>query len=106
MNRGVKPLLQLRRQQFWYFQFRDLPSAVHSIVVSTRCSRVSGRLASVIHSMYSRRQLGLKLAQAAAAFLLRCKAAVRSAGSGRGGRGLALGRVAVPESCSATAFLI
>ncbi len=42
-------------QPFTYFQFRVLPSLSHSSVFAIRCCRVSSRLASVIHSMYSRR---------------------------------------------------
>jgi len=36
-----------------YFQFRGLPSAIHSIAVSRRFRRVSSVFASVIHSRYS-----------------------------------------------------
>ena len=39
---------------FWYFQFRDFPSAIHSIACFTRAARVSSRFASPIHSLYSR----------------------------------------------------
>ena len=42
------------RYQFMYFQFRVLPSAIHSIAVSSRRERVASVLASVIHSTYSR----------------------------------------------------
>lgn len=38
-----------------YFQFRGFPSASHASVCSTRRARVSSRLASAIHSTYSRR---------------------------------------------------
>ena len=47
-------------QQFSYFQFRLLPSAIHSTAWAMRLSRVSGRFASITHSTYSRRQLGGK----------------------------------------------
>jgi hypothetical protein len=53
-----------------------LPSAIHSIAVAMRLSRVSGRLASAIHSVYSRLQLWLKAAKTAAAFLFFLSAAV------------------------------
>src|SRR5882762_11557713 len=67
-------------QQFWYFQLRCLPSAIHSMAWVMRLSRVSGRLASAIHSMYSRLQLGLKAAKTLAACLLDLRAWVSSAG--------------------------
>lgn len=38
-------------QQRSYFQFRDLPSAIHSIAVASRRLRVSSVFASVSHSM-------------------------------------------------------
>ncbi len=41
-------------QQFWYFQFRCLPSAIHSTACATLLSLVSARFASTIHSVYSR----------------------------------------------------
>lgn len=54
---------------YWYFQFRDLPVAIHSMAVLRRLARVSSRLAPVIHWTYSRRQLGLNASYAASAFL-------------------------------------
>jgi hypothetical protein len=38
----------------WYFQLRDLPSAIHSTACFTRAAVVSSRFASAIHSLYSR----------------------------------------------------
>src|SRR5271170_1513126 len=67
-------------QQFWYFQLRCLPSAIHSMAVAIRLSRVSGRFASAIHSTYSRLQLGLKAAKAAEAFLSFFRAVANSVG--------------------------
>src|SRR5580658_9822566 len=52
-----------------------------------RLSRVSGRLASAIHSVYSRLQLGLKAAKAAEAFLLALRALVNSDGTSISGFG-------------------
>lgn len=52
-----------------YFQFLDLPSVSHVMVIANRFFRVSSRSASVIHSMYSRLWLGLKSAKFAGAFL-------------------------------------
>ena len=83
-------------QQFSYFQFRRLPLASHRIVVATRFCRVSGRFASVIHSMYSRRGLGLKSLNTFAAFAFFFNAAERSAGMGRGFLGF--GRAGAPDS--------
>lgn len=56
LHRQVRPATAARRED--YFQFRDLPSAIHRIAVSSRRVRVADVLASVIHSMYSRRWLG------------------------------------------------
>jgi hypothetical protein len=50
-----------------------------------RLSRVSGRFAPVIHSTYSRLQLGLKAAKPVAAFLFFCSAVENSAGISTGG---------------------
>src|SRR5205823_3051507 len=43
-----------------YFQFRLLPSAIQPTAASRRLWRVSSAFASVTHSTYSRRWLGLK----------------------------------------------
>lgn len=48
------------RQQDSYFQFRFLPCAIISTASAMRLARVSGRLAAITHSRYSRRQLGGK----------------------------------------------
>src|SRR5690348_13962600 len=64
-----------------YFQFRCFPSATHCRVVLSRSARVSGRFASVIHSMYSRRQLGLKPSHSALALALFLSPAARSEGT-------------------------
>src|SRR5882762_10434164 len=92
-------------QQFWYFQLRCLPSAIHSMAWVILLSRVFGRLASAIHSMYSRLQLGLKAAKTAAAFLLALSACVSSAGVSSEGAGVlttllraAMGLVYSPRS--------
>src|ERR1700736_6693075 len=74
-------------QQFMYFQLRCLPSAIQSMAVAMRLSRVSSRLASAIHSMYSRRQLGLKFWNVAAAALFFLRAAARPSGTGSSGLG-------------------
>src|SRR5438445_11222296 len=68
------------RQHCWYFQLRCLPSAIHSTACAIRFTRVSSRLASVIHSTYSRLQLGLNAANVAAALLFFFNAAERSSG--------------------------
>src|SRR5690606_31135756 len=48
------PPIEARRGHFFsYFQLRRLPSAIHSIAVASRLSRVASVFASVIHSMYS-----------------------------------------------------
>ena len=64
-----------------YFQLRGLPSAIHSIAWATRRFRVASVFASVIHSRYSRRWLGLKASKADWAFLFFFTAAAKSAGT-------------------------
>src|SRR5579863_1678013 len=75
-----------------------------------RLSRVSGRLASAIHSTYSFLQLGLKSAKTAAAFLLAFSAFANSGVGFAGGAGAfttfcraAIGLVYSPLSMNATA---
>ena len=51
---AARPSRERPHYFFWYFQFRGFPSAIHSTAVAMRVRRVSSRLASVIHSMYSR----------------------------------------------------
>src|SRR5271168_302155 len=68
-------------QDFWYFQLRDFPFAIHSTACSTRFLRVSSRLASAIQVEYSCRQLGLKAAKALAAGLFLLTAALSSRGT-------------------------
>jgi hypothetical protein len=41
------------RQQFSYFQCRDFPFSIHSMVVLSLLRRVSSVLAAVIHYTYS-----------------------------------------------------
>src|SRR5580704_15560175 len=80
---------------FWYFQLRCFPSAIQSTAVAMRFSRVSARLASTIHSIYSRRQLGLKAENVAAAFLFLLRARLKSGGVLRALAGLTVrGRAA------------
>ena len=62
-----------------YFQFRDLPSAIHFTACAMRFALVSDRLAPAIHSAYSRRQLGLNPSNAFAAILFFFNAALSSA---------------------------
>src|SRR5882762_8951281 len=52
-----------------YFQFRDLPDAIHSSAVAVRRCRVSSVFAESIHSTYSRLWLGGNASNAASAFL-------------------------------------
>jgi len=48
---ALSVFLQGRRYFFdMYFQFLGLPSAIHSIAVARRFTRVSSRFASLIHS--------------------------------------------------------
>ena len=67
-----------------YFQLRLLPSESHSIAVAMRFCRVASVFASVTHSTYSRRWLGLNASKAfrAAGFFFR--AAAKSAGTRSG----------------------
>ena len=102
--------VMLDSQQFWYFQLRCLPSLIQSMAVAMRLSRVSSRLASAIHSMYSRLQLGLKAANAAEAFLFALSALLNSAGASGAGAGAFttlwradIGLVYWPFSMNATA---
>lgn len=60
-----------------YFQFRAFPSLSHLMVVCKRCARVSSRFASVSHSTYSRRWLGLKFPNVFRAFACFFSAAVK-----------------------------
>src|SRR2546423_10330565 len=69
-----------------YFQFRALPSVSHFSDLARRSFLVSSRLASVIHSMYSRRWLGEKFSNVLRAFAFFFNAAVKSAGIGHGFR--------------------
>src|SRR5208283_3090286 len=64
-----------------YFQFLGLPSASHWTACSSRRVRVVWVLASLIHSTYSRRWLGLNFSKVVAASLLACKALARSSGT-------------------------
>src|SRR5437762_4792444 len=93
-------------QRLLYFQFRDLPSAIHSIAESTRRCRVSAPFASAIHSAYSRLWLGGKVLKAAAAFLFFASARVRSLGTTNGLFGFAAFRTFTPCSFSLAAALI
>ena len=63
------------------FQFRLLPSAIHSTAVANRLVRVSSRLASLIHTTYSLRRPGVRFSNVAAAFLFFLRAACKSAGT-------------------------
>ena len=60
-----------------YFQFLGFPSASHSIVCCSRFARVASVFASVTHSTYSRRWLGLNVSNAACAFLFFFTAAAK-----------------------------
>jgi hypothetical protein len=51
-----------------YFQLRGLPWLSHKIDIFNRCCRVSSRFASVSHSTYSFRWLGLKFSNVFRAF--------------------------------------
>src|ERR1700757_1086133 len=68
-------------QQFWYFQLRVLPSAIHSAACATRDARVASRLASTIHSTYSRCWVGVKASKILRAPDCARSAAARSSGS-------------------------
>src|SRR5215470_18871450 len=94
------------RRHFMYFHMRGLPSAIHAIAVSRRLVRVVSVRASVIHSMYSRRWLGLKSSKVALAFRFFRSAAARSGGTASGGFGLRFERVGdgMPASLKAAAF--
>src|SRR2546421_5349558 len=61
----------------WYFQWRDFPSESHLIEVASLSWRVSSRLASVIHSRYSRRWLGERLSKVFPAFAFFFRAAAK-----------------------------
>jgi len=60
-----------------YFQFLGLPSASHMIDVFNRSLRVSSRFASLTHSTYSRRLVGLKFSNVFLAFGFLFKAAAK-----------------------------
>src|SRR5690242_891515 len=90
-----------------YFQLRCLPSATHLSVILRRSARVSGRFASVIHSMYSRWALGLNSAHATRALALFLSPAARSAGVGSAFfLGFRLGAALIPCSLRRIASLM
>src|SRR3954463_8560711 len=64
-----------------YFQFLDLPSAIHFTAVSNRLILVASVLASVIQRIYSFLLLGLNASNVACAFLFFLRAAARSCGT-------------------------
>src|SRR4051812_40275363 len=84
------------RQHFSYFQFRGFPSWSQVSVISMRVARVSGRLASVIHSMYSRRWLGLNFSHVAVAARFFRNTDSKSAGVFSGGFGFGRGLLGTP----------
>ena len=69
-------------QAFLYFQCLVFPSSSHSIVVASLLFSVSSVLASLIHSIYSRRCEGGKASNVASAFLLFLSAAASGFGNG------------------------
>src|SRR5690606_11401280 len=87
---GRKPFEVAPPQHFSYFQFRRLPSAIHSMACASRFARVSSRFASTIHSTYSRLQLGGKASNVAFAALFFSSATARSSGTSGGGFGVDL----------------
>src|SRR5206468_2240223 len=105
--RPFQRLTQSPTHCFWYFQFRDFPSAIHSIACFTRAARVSSRFASPIHSLYSRLWLGGKASNATRAFLFFASAAVSSGGTGSSARGaFFFFSTVIPSSFSFIAFFI
>jgi hypothetical protein len=89
-----------------YFPFRGLPSASPSTAVATRCVRVSSRLASAIHSQYSRCWLGLNASNVARARRFLASAAASASGTTtvRGALGFERAGDFTPASFSSMAF--
>src|SRR5205814_353119 len=100
--RHVSPLAPV----FSYFQFRDLPSPIHSIACVRRRVRVSSVFAPVIHSTYSRLWLGENSLNAVCAFAFFPSADERSAGTRTGVGSRRTRSTFTPASFSAAAFLI
>ncbi len=91
-----------------YFQFRGLPSAIHSSAVASRFDRVASVLASLSQSIYSRLPLGVNFSNAARACAFFARALASSSGTttSRCAFGLAQSGDATPASFSSMAFLI